>query len=289
MKFFTSLLILAAFQTALSGCSGDEPSGGESPAPPAARISSIDIFNDNTLDTGRRVYVYDSRERLKSVTETYTSGAGSISCNYLYPDDNHITISTVDDAGNGQRAVYEETATLSGGLVRSISGVMTTYVNGELKRKVNYMFSYEYDNRGRLTSIARSQWDGIHDTQDNPWRWVDSLVWDGDRLLEYTDCNGSSRPVYTYTYTYLDKKIDCQVVVPFTYHAQYDALFQVGCFGVQPPYAVDSRARRGIIGEETVRRYSYTIEDGVATGFQTTINYGTPYKYTITAMVSYIK
>lgn len=276
-----SPLILAA-AAALAGCSNDGPATPDADAPVVA-VETTDIPKYDTK--GSRTYTYDSERRVTYIRDAY--GNTATTCEYTYGDGT-ISIVTASDVLETESVTYHDEVELNDGLVRRITGINRRYdSSGDLLYSRYYSSEYTYDGNRRLQSIKRSQWNSEAD-KDRPWTWTNTLKWEGNRIVEYVDCYGHESPIYTYKYKYGNTTLRRQVVVPFSYHPQYDALMLAGYFGRMPMTTLESRTRHGIVGDKVVRKYDYSVKDGLVENYVTAVNAETEYEYEIITQVTYL-
>ena len=107
--------------------------------------------------------------------------------------------------------------------------------------------------------------------------------------MKYTDYDGHTMPTFIYTYEYSQATAELPMVLPFTFHKQYDELVRAGYFGKLPARLIARRTQTGLIGEQYVRVYTYSMTDGRIGDFSTTINYGTDKAYPVYNEVTYAK
>ncbi len=287
MNFKLIAFAAAACALFISGCSKDnDGSDGPAPLPRTSRITQITTSIPSQSLSGNTKYTYDAQGRLTSVSEFSTSGSSVIE--YSYGAKGSVTIATETTSAREGTLTYSDRVTLTEGRVNRIDGVYKWLrEDGSVYSSREYTYRYTYDAQGHLTAIGRSEWDPS--TPQSPWQWVNTLEWNGDLLVKYTDYDGHTMPTFIYTYEYSQATAEQPMVLPFTFHKQYDELVRAGYFGKLPARLIARRTQTGLIGEQYVRVYTYSVTDGRISDFSTTINYGTDKAYTVYNEVTYAK
>lgn len=288
MTFRFNFVAAAVLAVLTGACSDDDSSNdGPVPVPETSRITQIITSIPSQRATSRMQFTYDSKGRVTSVNDITSSGSTVIEYTY---GDGTVNIATETTTAREGTVRYADRLTLSDSRVVRTDGSYTWLrEDGSVYSHRDYTYIYTYDGNGHLTAIRRAEWDGTMTTVQNPWVWTDRLEWQGDLLMKYIDYDGHTFPTNTFTYEYAGEAVVLPVVIPFTYHAQYDPLVRTGYFGRIPSRPISQRTQTGLIGEQYIRKYTYSISGGRIGEWSAIINYGTDKAYTVYSEATYAR
>lgn len=251
MKLSHCLLASTAL-ISLSACSDKEEPEPVIEETPSALI--ISISGSNGVE---ETFAYDRQERVRQWNST--GGETTSRATYSYDSEGFIDITTVSTDALGKEHRFTDRLTLAGnGLVRLADGVERVYSSGTLESERHYSLSFSYNASKQMTAVGWSMWTTGNDV---PRRWTNTLTWADGNMTTYTDCDGTSQPVYTTTYNYGSH--EGQATKPLVYPAllpQYSPLQRIDYFGarsVKLPFS--SEKKNHVNGQSSLTKYTYSF------------------------------